>query len=179
MSSEKSLIESLAALGDATPFVHRILEIIDRIQLFEDFDEVEIADLARYMTCYNAPKGAEIIREDEPGDFLLLILSGTIEIVKKGANGLPTRVGLAGPGKTLGEMSVIDGEPRFASCIADEDVCFALLSRESLSRILADEPRLGTKLLMEMLMLLNQRLRVVSNDLMRCMAEKQKRIGMR
>ena len=38
---------------------------------------------------------------------------------------------------------------------------------------------MGIKLLMELLMLLNQRLRIVSNDLMKCMAEKQKRIGVR
>jgi CRP-like cAMP-binding protein len=129
------------------------------------------------MICFQVPAGIELIQEGEPGDFLLLIIEGSIEIVKKGANGLPARIGLAGPGKTLGEMSVIDGEPRFASCITEADCLLAVLDREHLSRILADEPRMGVKILMELLMLLNQRLRGVSNDLMKCMAEKQKRIG--
>ncbi|MCK9285583.1 MAG: cyclic nucleotide-binding domain-containing protein [Rhodocyclaceae bacterium] len=176
---DKALIPSLAPLGDATPFVERILEILEHIKLFEDFDASEIGALAQYLTCFRAPRGTEIIHEGEPGNYLLLIIEGSMEIVKVGINGLPSRIGLAGPGKTLGEMSVIDGEPRFASCIAEEDVLFAVLDRENLSRILAEEPRMGVKLLMELLMLLNQRLRVVSNDLMKCMADKQKRIGMR
>mgnify|MGYP000894103123 FL=1 len=177
--SKTLTIAGLTPMGSATPHVNRILEIIAHIQLFEDFDADEIASLARYMMSFEVPKGTEIISEGEEGDYMLLILDGSIEIVKKGVNGLPARVGVAGPGKTLGEMSVIDGEPRFASCIAETDVSFAVLDRESLSRILAEEPRMGIKLLMELLMLLNQRLRIVSNDLMKCMAEKQKRIGVR
>lgn len=175
--SANNLFHNIEPLGDATPFVDRILEIIGHIKLLEDFGEEDIARLAHYMVCFRVPAGVEIIQEGEPGDFLLLVIEGTIEIVKKGANGLPARVGLAGPGKTLGEMSVIDGEPRFASCITEQDCLLAVLDRENLSRILADEPRMGVKILMELLMLLNQRLRTVSNDLMKCMADKQKRIG--
>ncbi|RTL48142.1 MAG: cyclic nucleotide-binding domain-containing protein [Rhodocyclaceae bacterium] len=169
---------TIGSLGDATPFVSRILGIIEHINLFEDFSPGEVEKLARYMVAYRVPAGAQIIEEGEPGDFLLLIIEGSIEIVKTGSNGLPARIGLAGPGKTLGEMSVIDGEPRFASCITEQDCLLAVLDRENLSRILADEPRMGVKILMELLMLLNQRLRGVSNDLMRCMSDKQKRIGM-
>lgn len=175
--STNNLFNNIEPLGDATPFVDRILDIIGHIRLREDFEAEDIACLARYMVCFRVPAGIEIIQEGEAGDFLLLVIEGTIEIVKKGVNGLPARVGMAGPGKTLGEMSVIDGEPRFASCITEQDCLLAVLDRESLSRILADEPRMGVKILMELLMLLNQRLRTVSNDLLKCVAEKQKRIG--
>jgi len=89
---------------------------------------------------------------------------------------LPQIMGTAGPGKTLGEMSLIDGEPRFASCIALDKVEVAVLDRESLSRIIADEPRIGVKLMMELLMLLNQRLRGVSAQLLECMEARRSRI---
>ncbi|HQR04768.1 MAG: cyclic nucleotide-binding domain-containing protein [Proteobacteria bacterium] len=164
------------SLGDGFRFVDRILEIIDHIHLFEDFDHDEIAILARYMRCFRIRRGLEIIHEGETGDFMLLVLEGRIEIVKVGANGLPARIALAGPGKTLGEMSVIDGEPRFASCIAEEEVTVAVIDRASLSRLIADQPGIGVKLLMEMLMLLNQRLRTITNDLIRCRTEARLRI---
>ena len=163
--------------GDATPFVERILEIIEHIQLFEDFEAAEITALAGYMTCYKAPMGTEIIREGEVGDFMLLILDGTLEVVKKDSQGLPARIGMAGSGKTLGEMSVIDGEPRFASCVALTDVQFAVLDREGLTRIITEEPKIGIKLLMEFLMLLNQRLRMTSSRLVQCMEQRERRIG--
>ena len=169
-------IPDIKTLGDAVPFVGRIREIIEVIQLFEDFEPLELEALARYMRCYRAPLGAEIIRESDVGDFMVLILEGSVEIVKKDIRGQAQIMGTAGPGKTLGEMSLIDGEPRFASCVALEPVTFAVLDRESLSRILAEEPRLGVKLMMELLMLLNQRLRNVSAQLMSCMEARRSRI---
>lgn len=166
----------LEHLGDATPFVARILDILQHIELFEDFGEADIGCLGRYMSCYRAPAGTEIIREGEPGDFMLLLLDGEMEIIRRDARGLPARVGLAGPGKTLGEMSLIDGEPRFASCVTLTDAMFAALDRDQLSHLIAEEPQVGVKLLMELLMLLNQRLRSVSAQLMRCIEDKRLRL---
>ena len=169
----RSHFPNLTSLGDAGPFVERMREVMDHIRLFEDFEAQELESLARYMTCYLAPADTEIIREGETGDFMLLIIEGSVEIVKLDASGLPTRIGMAGPGKTLGEMSLVDGEPRFASCIAVTDTLFAVLDRDNLSRIIADEPRIGVKILMEQLMLLNQRLRNVSTDLVKLVGRKK------
>lgn len=152
-------------LGDATPFVARIHDIIEHIRLFEDLDEDEIAHIARHLLCYRAPAGAEIIHEGDNGDFMILLLEGSMEITRQDANGMPVLIGQAGPGKTLGEMSLIDGEPRFASCVSAEPVLIGVIDRDGLSRIIADNPRLGVKLLMQMLILLNQRLRLVSAEL--------------
>ena len=169
-------LNKLDMLGDAIPFVGRIREIIETIQLFEDFEAAELEQLAAYMRCYRAPTGTEIIAENEPGDFMILILEGWVEIVRKDTQGLPQRIATAGPGKTLGEMSLIDGEPRFASCVSLGIVEFALLDRETLSRLITEHPRIGVKLMMELLMLLNQRLRHVSAQLMACMDARKTRI---
>jgi len=166
----------LEHLGDAAPFVDRMLAILQHIVLFEDFADEEVSRLARYMDCYRAPAGSEIIREGDLGDFMVLLLAGEMEIVKLDGGGLPSRVGLAGPGKTLGEMSLIDGEPRFASCLTLTECIFAVLDRDQLIRVVADEPKIGVKLLMELVMLLNQRLRQVSARLMRCLEDKRLRV---
>ena len=169
-------IPNVEFLGDAVPFVGRIREIIEAIQLFEDFEPIELEGLARYMRCYRAPLGTEIIREGDEGDFMLLLLDGSVEIVKKDIRGSAQIMGIAGPGKTRGEMSLIDGEPRFASCVALDTVEVAVLDRESLSRIITEEPQIGVKLMMELLMLLNQRLRSVSAQLLDCMEARRSRI---
>jgi CRP-like cAMP-binding protein len=114
----------------------------------------------------------EIIREGDAGDFMMLLLDGTVEILKLDpATNLQVRVGLAGPGKILGEMSLVDGEPRFASCISMGSLVFAVLDRDTLSSIIADESRIGIKLLMELILLLNQRLRHVSNELLQWLGQ--------
>lgn len=165
MDAIKSHFSFLAPLGDALPFVGRMREIIEHIRLFDDLDEAEIELIASQMQCYRAPAATEIIAEGARGDFMLLILDGAVEITKCDRHGLPTRIGTAGPGKTLGEMSLVDGEPRFASCVTLQDTLFAVLDRDRLSYLIANEPGAGAKLLIELLMLLNERLRLVSNDL--------------
>ena len=155
----------LAFLGDASVFADRILEIIEHIRLFEDSEREEIRRLAAGLRCYRAPAGATLIREGDSGDFMVFLLDGKCEIVKSDPGGLPQRISVAGPGKILGEMSMIDGEPRFASCIALEDTLFAMIDRDGLSRIIADDPRFGIKILLELVLLLSQRLRATSSKL--------------
>ena len=176
MESAIERIPDIKTLGDAVPYVGRIREIIEVIQLFEDFEPQELEALARYMRCYRAPLGAEIIREGDQGDFMLLVLEGSVEIVKKDVRGQAQIMGSAGPGKTLGEMSLIDGEPRFASCVALEQVEFGVLDRDALSVLITDHPRIGVKLMMQLLMLLNQRLRNVSAQLLECVEARRLRI---
>lgn len=167
MSAPKSHFVHLAPLGDASPFVDRMRDIIERIRLFDDLDAAEVEILARHMVCYRASAATEIISEGSAGDFMLLILDGAVEITKLNRQGFPARIGAVGPGKTLGEMSLIDGKPRFASCVTLEDTLFAVLDRDNLTRIVANEPGTGAKLLIELLMLLNERLRLVSSDLIK------------
>ena len=163
-------------LGDGHDYVSKILEVIEHIRLFEDFGHDEIAVLARYLRCYRVDHGVEIIHEGESGDFMILIIEGSVEILKIDPRGLPQRLAVAGPGKTLGEMSLIDGEPRFASCVSQEPLVFAVLDREALIRLVSEEPKIGVKILMELLMLLNQRLRSVSGELMKCLENQRLRI---
>jgi CRP-like cAMP-binding protein len=166
-ASRKDYFPKFEHLGNATPYVERIHKIVEHIRLFEDFERSEIAFIAPYLACYRAPGGATIIGEGDPGDFMLLVLDGSVEIVKMDKeSGFPVRVGVAGPGKVLGEMSLVDGEPRFASCLALEPTLFALLDRDTLSQVITDEPRIGIKVLMQLIVLLNQRLRLVSSELM-------------
>ena len=79
--------------------------------------------------------------------------------MRRGAAGLPQRISVVAAGDTLGEMSRVDGEPRFASCVAVDTVTFAVLDRNNLKQILTDEPHLGIKMLSSLLCLLTQRVR--------------------
>jgi CRP-like cAMP-binding protein len=77
----------------------------------------------------------------------------------------------AGPGMTLGEMSMIDGEPRFATCMASQPTSFAVLTRDNMAKIILDHPGLGSKILIKMVTMLSLRLRQTSARLLRVMEE--------
>jgi CRP-like cAMP-binding protein len=69
-------------------------------------------------------------------------------------------------------MSMIDGEPRFATCIADQATMIAVLNRENLARIIVEQPMLGAKILMEFVLMLSQRLRATSTRLVEVLDER-------
>jgi CRP-like cAMP-binding protein len=122
---------------------------------------------------YRAAPGAEIIREGEGGDFMLMVLEGRIEVLKRDRWNTPQVLASVDAGRTLGEMSMIDGEPRFATCIAAETTLIAVLDRESLARIIVEQPLLGAKILMELVLMLSQRLRATSGRLLGLLDEQQ------
>jgi hypothetical protein len=76
------------------------------------------ATLPGGMQIYRAEVGQALIREGEIDDYMLLIIEGEVEIVKRDRRDMAQPMTRVGPGATLGEMSMIDGEPRFATCVA-------------------------------------------------------------
>lgn len=151
-------------LGPASNFTDEIFQIIDRIPLFEDMTRAEVHCLCRYMRCYGAPRSANLLNEGDEGHHLLIVLTGRVNVIKGTPQGI-TLVAAAGIGTTLGEMSMIDGANRFATCIATEPTDFAVLTRDGLNEIFLDHPRLGNKLLLLLLQLMTRRLRDASNRL--------------
>jgi len=65
----------------------------------------------------------EIIREGDGGDFMLMLISGKVEVHKRDRWNTPQLLATVEAGRTLGEMSMIDGEARFATCIAARPRC--------------------------------------------------------
>lgn len=152
-------------LGSASRYHEEILEIADRIWLFDDLREAEISLLCAKMHCYAARRGQALLREGDSGDFLIIILTGEVSVIKR-AEGQDKLIANVRPGAALGEMSLIDGMPRFATCIAREPTDFAVLSRSDLHDLTVLNPTLGNKVLLMLLQLLTRRLRDTSEKLL-------------
>jgi CRP-like cAMP-binding protein len=146
--------------------VDALLEMLGRARFFDDFTLEDILKLAQFMMVYRAAPGDTIIREGDTDDYMLFILEGRINIVKTDAQGERRPMATVGPGATLGEMSMIDGEPRFATCIAIDATTFSVFGRDSMVRIIMEEPALGAKILIKLVTLLSQRLRETSSSLL-------------
>ena len=175
MADRPNQLSHLDYLGDATKFSGQIHALIPRCNLLENFSTAEVRLLSHFMDVYQAAAGAEIIREGEGGDFMLMIIEGRVEVKKRDRWNTPQLIAVVEPGKTLGEMSMIDGEPRFATCIAAEPTMVAVLNRENLARIIVEQPMLGAKILMEFVLMLSQRLRNTSGRLIEMLDQEARR----
>ena len=168
-STDRVRLPQLQRLGDATQFAQQMHSLVTYSPLFENFNLAEVRLMSHFMQAYGADAGQEIIREGEAGDFMLLVLEGRVEVFKQDRWNSPRLIAALGPGNTVGEMSMIDGEPRFATCAAAERCLLAVLTRESLARIILEQPILGAKVLMELVLMLSQRLRQTSQRLLQYM----------
>ena len=169
--SDRSNLAKLERVGAGTAVADEISGLVGKSQFFTEFSEEDISNLAGYMEVYRAQPGEIIIREGDEGDFMILIVDGEIDILKKNFRAEQQHMTSAGPGMTLGEMSMIDGEPRFATCMASQPTLFAVLTRDNMAKIIIDHPDLGSKILVKMVTMLSSRLRQTSARMLRLMEE--------
>lgn len=139
-------------LGTASAFVDEFIDVLKKQPVMHHFGRPELTLLAEYMDCFGVPRNSTVINEGDDGDFLAILVTGEAHIVKL-LDAQESVVGVIKPGELFGEMSMIDGMERFASCVTSEPSDFAVLTRQKLNDMLADHPRLGNKFL---LMLLDQ-----------------------
>jgi CRP-like cAMP-binding protein len=175
MAERPQQLSHLEYLGDAIRFSNQIHALIPKCTLLENFSPAEVRLLAHFMEIYRAETGMEIIREGEGGDFMMMIVEGKVDVNKRDRWNTPQLIAQVDAGRILGEMSMIDGEARFATCVALEPTMIAVLDRESLARIIVEQPLLGAKLLMELVLMLSQRLRATSQRLLGLMDEQSER----
>ena len=139
--------------------------------LLHDFREGEANSLCARMLHVRAQPGQTLIAEDQSDTWMMLVFSGTIDVTKRSPRtGEASRLAVVPRGATLGEMSMFDGEPRYASCAAIETVEVGVLTRAAVTALIQEQPAVGAKLLVKLTQLLSQRLRNTSNQLVKLLA---------
>ena len=153
--------------------------LLERSQLLQDFSPAEADVLGTLMLHVRAQPGQLLIQEGASSDWMMLLLRGTVDVGKRvgpeaerEVRGDNTRLAVLRPGAVLGEMSMFDGEPRYASCWALSEVEAAVLDRAGVERLIRARPDIGAKLLVKLTQLLAQRLRNTSSQLVRVLRSK-------
>ena len=151
-------------------------DLLQTSQLLQDFTPAEADILGASMLLVRAEPGQVMIREGEAGDWMMLILKGTVDVTKRlelpadadaGAEAAVSRVAVVRAGAAVGDMSMLDSEPRYATCTAIEAVEAGVWGRHEIALLIRDHPGVGAKLLVKITQMMAQRLRNTSNQLVR------------
>lgn len=162
---ERLLALGLKPVGRASEYSDQIYNLMSKTPLFSGLDLDETRKLGAFMYVYEAPAGITLIQEGESGDFMMLLMNGMVDVLRRNRYNYPSRIAVAHSGHALGEMSMFDGEPRFASCVTLEQSRVAVLTRDAMMLVLSDEPKLGNKIMLKLVQLLSERLRQTSAKL--------------
>ena len=134
--------------------------------------DAEARCVVGHMQLFDFAKGSLLLRECDSTatGTMLLVLNGevSVEITEPGRPGRPgdaVTISAQGAGALLGEMSLVDGEPRSTNCTALSPVQAAGLSRSGLELLIEQQPKVAAKLLAEVASIIANRLRALSDQL--------------
>lgn len=119
-------------------------------------------EVVAYMLPRRIPAGTIIFQAGDAtdGDDMLLVIDGDVTVENQAS---PTSEGLVvtvlGPGSLIGEMSLIDGSPRSATCVAASDVAAGQMTKDALARLMNEQPGLAARLLLAISKRLSDHLR--------------------
>ncbi|MBK8062659.1 MAG: cyclic nucleotide-binding domain-containing protein [Betaproteobacteria bacterium] len=149
----------VAATGNA------IVDMLDEAELFAGFAWPELELIARHVTALEADAGCTLFAEGAPGDRLYVLVRGRVQTWKQDVLQPRTVIATDGAGKSLGEMALIDGEPRSAACTVLAPSLLLSLTRESFERLARAHPAIAFRVLMRIARLMSRRLRSTSGRL--------------
>lgn len=122
----------------------------------------EARTVVHYMQPHRINEGTTFIKEGDTRDtaFMMLILDGEVTVETIVVSRIePVTVTVLGRGSLVGEMGLLDGEPRSASCTASTPLSCAILSRRALEDLMDDQPLVAAKLMMAVALRIAARLR--------------------
>lgn len=122
----------------------------------------ELMRMSQYLQFVTVPVNQEVIGQDEQGDYMLIVLEGTLAVDRVQPWGGRARLAEARAGDMLGEMSLLDAGARFSACTTLTPCTLAVVDAQRLDEMIMLEPRLGLALLASLSRRLSLRLRQVS-----------------
>jgi HEAT repeat protein len=130
---EESQMQRLLSLRQVSLFSHMSLERLHAVE--------RILRDAEYVS------GEVIMREEEPGDDLFLLVEGQVDVLRSAGTPAEIQLNRLGAGAYFGEMAVLDGGPRSATIVAASPVRALVLQGERLRELVNEMPELAFDLL--------------------------------
>ena len=125
-------------------------------------DTDAVARMERFFDFTAIPSNRTVIRQEEYGNFMVVLLAGTIAVDRVQPWGERLRLAETHPGDILGEMSLLDSGIRFSACTTLTECEVAALSAEAMDDMMGSDPQLAASLIALLARKLSLRLRVVS-----------------
>jgi CRP/FNR family cyclic AMP-dependent transcriptional regulator len=114
-----------------------LVDVLAGMPLFAGLPRRHLNRIAGLATAKRFPPGTRIVKVGDPGEAFFVILDGKV-LVRAGGR----RTAL-GTGDFFGEMSLLDGQPRSATAIAQGEVLVMMVTRSKFQKLLVSEPRIA------------------------------------
>ncbi len=127
---------------------HDILHAtIGHVPLFSGLGDGEIDLLRQVGIKKTFAKGTLLMSEGGHGESLFIVQTGKVKVFLSDPDGKEVILSILGPGDFIGEMALIDNEPRSAGVMSMEAVELFVISKADFRSCLAKNPELAANLM--------------------------------
>ena len=121
------------------------MELLKKVPMFSNLSQRHLREISKHADQLSAKTGNILAEQGKIGWEFIFIVEGKARVEK---NGKVIRQ-LSG-GDFLGEISLIDGEPRTATVIAETDMILLVVNKTSFDHLLDKVPGLQRKILISL-----------------------------
>jgi CRP-like cAMP-binding protein len=133
----------------STPADRKSVELLRQLDVFRDLTFKEVLEVNELLHERVYEKGEIIFEEGDIGHGIFVVVSGKVR-VDPSREVLKEAVLEFGPGEMLGELSLFEEAPRFATVVAVERTVMVALFRAEFSSLLTKSTKIGVKVLVRL-----------------------------
>lgn len=120
---------------------------LGRVAIFQSLEARDIDLILARASVRRIGRGQPILRRGDPNGGMVVILAGRVRISVVSEDGKEVTLSVLGAGEVVGEMSLLDGEPRSADVTAQEDCSLLTIERGQFLSLLRSDSELCLRLL--------------------------------
>ncbi|QLG88378.1 Crp/Fnr family transcriptional regulator [Chitinibacter bivalviorum] len=117
-----------------------MIEVLKSIPLLQGFPDDQLEYILATGLKRNMAKGTFVFREGDPAESMYVLIEGRARCFASDNQGKEFVFMVVEPGDAVGEISLIDNEPRGWSCQCEEDSSFLMFSKQEFREAMEREP---------------------------------------
>lgn len=125
------------------------IDFLKSVNIFSDLSESDLNSIQEICKTRKYPKNSMIILEEEMGDVVFIVMSGTVKITRVNDEGKEVILAMLGSGEVFGEMAILDGESRSANALSQENCEVVTINREDFLNLLKTNNKVSLNLMTE------------------------------
>ncbi len=141
------------------PAARRLKELWTQDRFMAGLSSQDLENCARHFEFWAVDADRDVIEQNEPGSFMLVVLHGVIAVDRQQPWGERVRLTESRAGSVLGEMSLLDAGPRASYCTTLRPCEVAVLEASMLDALIERDPASAVRIVGSLARRLSLRLR--------------------
>ena len=137
-----TLDEQQASTAREVPMHHSWIDTeLARVALFEGLSKPELRHVSAITTRLDLPAGRVLIRQGAPGREFFVMIDGEVQVVQE-----DRLIATRGAGEHVGELALVDRQPRSATVIASTPVAIGVMSGHDFRDLIVGVPDVAARI---------------------------------